>query len=351
MKYRKLKGEISNMKTNNNVITSNSLPKYSKRKRLKTAGIILGIIIALIGAAALIFSANVGKQVGEGILYMNSGNDTKTNSIKHLEIRGYDLAGFEEKYRALAKETVITAEDGNKIPAEIFTRENAQGTVILSHGLGGDHVSNNPMAEMYLENNWNVISYDQRGHGDAADNKVTFGYYESLDIKALADYAKTEMQSERIAVHGQSMGAAAAALYAVTEHASLYVDAVILDSCTDSMENMFLGVWRQMDTGGIPEDYIIACGDWYLKTHYQFGFEDSDVMEKMKENSIPTLMLHMERDELIPTAVADQMYQNIVAKEKEICYFDSEHINGIIDYPEEYEKAVFSFINRINVQR
>lgn len=319
--------------------------KENKKKILKIAGIVFGILTVLLITAALVFSANVGKQVAEGILYMNAGADTKANSIGHLEERGYDIAGFEEKYGPLAKETRITSEDGNEIFAETFTcREDGFKTAVLAHGLGGDRVSNYPVAEMYLENGWNVIIYDQRGAGDSGDGKITFGYYEKLDIKALVDYAKTEMKSEQVVVHGQSMGAATAALYAVTEHAEQNVDAVILDSCFDSMENMFLGVWRQMDTEGIPENYILACGDWYLKTYYDFGFADADILEKMKENQVPTLMLQMERDEMVPTKTANRIFDNIVAKDKKICYFDSEHIDGIIDYPAEYEEAVLSFL-------
>lgn len=320
----------------------------NKKKILKAVGILLGILTVVLAAAALAFSANVGKQVAEGILYMNQENDTKGNSIKQLEKVGYDLASFEREYKGLAKEVTVTAEDGNRIPAEIFTcASDSAKTVILAHGQGGDHVVNYPMAEIYLRNNWNVITYDQRGAGDAGDKKVTFGYYERMDVKALVDYARDEMQSERIVVHGQSMGAATAALYAVTEHAEENIDAVVLDSCFDSMENMFLGVWRGMDgTEGIPEDYIVACGDWYLKKHYDFGFEDADVMEALKEDKIPTLLLQMKRDVMVPNETAEQMFENIVAEEKEICYFDSKHIEGITDDPEGYERAVFSFLEK-----
>lgn len=316
----------------------------NKKKMLKVFGIVAVVVIG----AALAFSANVGKQVAEGILYMNQENDTKGNSVGQLEKVGYDLAGFEKEYEGIAKETWLTAEDGNQIPAEIFIcASDSANTVILAHGQGGDHVVNYPMAEMYLKNNWNVITYDQRGAGDASDRKVTFGYYERLDIKALVDYARDEMQSERIVVHGQSMGAATTALYAVTEHAEANIDAIVLDSCFDSMENMFRGVWREMDdTEGIPEDYIVSCGDWYLKKHYDFGFEDADVMEALKEDKIPTLMLQMKRDEMVPNETAEQMFENIVAEEKKICYFDSEHIEGITDDPAGYESAVFSFLEK-----
>lgn len=304
-----------------------------------------GVLIAAIVAGGLLFSADVGKQIAQGILYMNEANDTKQNSVKHLQKRGYDIEGFEEKYLELSEDAEVIAEDGNHIPVQIFTCDGSRNTVILVHGQGGDGVANYPVAEIYLKNNWNVINFDQRGAGDNEDKKVTFGYYEKLDVQALVDYAVKEMKSEKIVVHGQSMGGATAALYAVTEHAVQNVDAIVLDSCFDSMEAMFLGVWREMEgTEGIPEGYIIACGDWYLKKYYDFGFEDANICEKLKENKISTLMLQMEKDELVSMEKAKEMFENIAAEDKEIHYFDSEHIDGVIDYPLEYEETVMSFL-------
>ncbi len=65
-------------------------------------GIIVGVIVAVlvmgIAVAAILFSVNVGKEVAEGLLYQNQGNDTKSNSINQLELWGYDLKQFENQY-------------------------------------------------------------------------------------------------------------------------------------------------------------------------------------------------------------------------------------------------------------
>lgn len=316
------------------------------KKMKKRIGIVLGVIVLLAVFGCGICSIFVGKQVAEGLLYQNKGNDTRGNSIKQLEEWGYDLDGFEETYGAIATETVVTAEDGNEIPTEIFQNNGSADTAILIHGQGGDHVFNYPVAEMYLSEGWNVITYDQRATGDSKDEKVTFGYAEKLDVKALVDYADKEMNSERIVVHGQSMGAATAGLYAATDHAYENVDAVVMDSVFDSMKCMFLGVWRSMDTEGIPEDYVLACGDWYLKQFCGFGFEDTDVCEKMKENKVDTLMLQMKQDHIISAEKAEEMFENIDSEDKEVHYFDCDHIKGIYEYPAEYKEAVFSFLNK-----
>lgn len=313
------------------------------RKKSRKKIIILVILLLLIAMFAifLMISSYTGKQVAEGLLYQNRGLDTRENSMMQLKAWGWDLEGFQLQYKPV--EATITSVDGVEVPAFIFEGEGSN-TVILVHGLGGDHVCMYPLAELYLENGWNVITYDQRGSGSSKDERVSFGYFEKRDVEALVDYARQELHSSRVAMHGQSMGAATAALYAATEHGRQYLDALVLDSCFDSMENMFLGVWRGMDTEGIPEDYVVACGDWYLKRHYGFGFEDADVMECLKEVTSATLMLQMEQDEIVSNQTAGRMFENIVASRKEICYFNSGHIEGVIDYPEEYKKAVFSFL-------
>lgn len=319
------------------------MKKKKGRKIIKVTAVTVCFLLIAAIAGAVMFSINVGKQVAEGLLYLNEGKDTKENSVKQLETWNYDLAGFEAAYEP--EKRSVTAEDGVVSPGAVFDM-GGKKTAVLLHGLGGDYVSTYPIAELYLKKGFNVIAVDQRASGDSPDNKVSFGYFEKLDAAAWVDYAKNELKSENVVIHGQSMGAATAALYAATEHAAQNVEAVILDSCFDSMENMFLDTWRSMEgTEGIPEDYILACGDWYLNRHYGFGFEDTDIMEKMKENRVSTLMLQSTKDDMVSNETAEQMFENCAAEKKKICYFDSRHIEGLIDFKEEYEEAVFSFLN------
>lgn len=311
-----------------------------KKKILK----IFGLLLAAVVLAAAAGSVWTGKQVAQGLLLQNEGKDTKQSSIRQLETWGYDIEAFEKEHSF--QPLALTADDGNVIPAQFFETPGSKETAILVHGLGGDHVSLYPVVEMYVKHGWNVLTFDQRASGDSQNPHVTFGYFEKLDVKALAAYAKQTLLSDRIVVHGQSMGAATAALYAAMPDAADAVDAVILDSCYDSMENMFLGVWRSMDTSGIPEDYVAACGDWYLKYKYGFGFADADVSEALKDVAVKTLMLQMCSDDIVPTETAKKMYENLMAPEKKICYFNSEHVEGIIDDPLSYEEAVFSFLQK-----
>lgn len=318
--------------------------KMGKKKKIIL--IVAGILLLLVALGIGGMSLQVGKMVAEGLLYQNEGNDTKGNSIKQLELWGYDIEKFEASYDSECM--VLEASDGVKVPVTYYANGKEDGAapiVILIHGAGGDHVSTYPLAEGYLKRGWQVLSYDQRGSGDSSDDKVSFGYYEQLDTDCVVEYAANTLHSSRIVVHGQSMGAATAALYATSQHARDYVEAIILDSPIDSMEHMFRGVWREMEgTEDIPEDYVVACGDWYLKHFYGFSFADADITAHMHLNKVKTLMIQSEKDELCTIEEGKALFDEIAADNKQLCMIDCKHVEGAITNEQEYWNAVFSFL-------
>ena len=76
-------------------------------------------IIAFLGAAG---SFAFGGFIADKILHQNEGKDTHDNSIKQLEIWGYDTEGFEAKYNGT--EVTASASDGNMVPGmELVLKE------------------------------------------------------------------------------------------------------------------------------------------------------------------------------------------------------------------------------------
>lgn len=319
------------------------------KKTLLIGGFVFGLVILCAGIG---ISLSVGKQVANGLVYMNQGNDTKQNSIMQLKEWGFNLEEFEANY--VGEDFTVEASDGVVVPATHFqTAEKniltgaEKQVVILVHGAGGDRVSVAPLAKLYLEHGWDVLTYDQRGSGDNSDDKVSFGYFEARDVECLVDYAVNDLKADEIVVHGQSMGGATVGLYAATEHAYENVDAVILDSPVDSMENMFREVYAQMDgSDQIPVDYVVACGDWYLKLFYDFSFADANTTTQMKENQVKTLVILSEKDKVCLPESVMELYNNIATDEKTLVRVDSAHIEGAIDDPEGYISRVMDFLEK-----
>lgn len=314
------------------------------KKWKKIVLIIAALTVVLLTAAAGIMSYFIGKSVAFGIVYQNEGVDTEENSIKHLEKAGFSLESFENTYKPEA--VSFEAEDSNKVYAQYIKADgNADNnTAILLHGLGGDNKSMYPVAEIYLKNGWNVISVDQRASGKSESEFISFGYFERLDVRAAVRFAK-QYTDKKIAVHGQSMGAATAGLYAADCSDDVKADYIIMDSPYDSMKSMFLGVWHEMpESEGTPDGYVIACGDWYLKHKFGFTFDDADIVKKSADILIPTLIIQGTKDEMTVESMGDEVYKSIGSEIKEIWKVDSDHIMSVLDFPEEYEETIMKFL-------
>ena len=315
-----------------------------KNKIIKGLGITLGVI-AFIGVAG---SIAMGGYIADRILYQNREEDTHDNSIKQLEVWEYDTEKFMNTYTGV--EIKATAEDGNTVPATYFDNDSGK-CVILVHGAGGDRVSTYPLAEQYIEDGFDVIAIDQRGCGDNADGKVTFGIHEALDVKAMVKFAREELKEDKVIVHGQSMGAQTTAIYAstVTSGTVEAADAVICDSPVPGMELMLREVFGDGDTDSFMANYLTGTSKVFMKVANGIDYDDGDTINIVKNDYIPTLIIVSDKDEVCLPDQVMQVYDNIACENKAIYHADSAHIEGIIDDPEGYMNSVESFLNGVGI--
>ena len=311
-----------------------------KNKIIKAATITMSVIafIAVAGSAAM------GGYVADRILHQNEGKDTSDNSVKQLEVWGYDLEGFNARYQGT--EVSATAEDGNVVPGTYFDM-GSDKCVILVHGAGGDRVSTYPLAEGYLERGYDVIAIDQRGCGENASDEVTFGINEMLDVEAMVEYAREDLGNSEVIVHGQSMGAQTTALYAsnVTPGTAGAADAVICDSPVPGMELILKEMFGDGDVNSFTANYLTGTSKIYMGLVNGIDYDDGDTIAAVANDQIPTLIICSDRDEVCLPDQVEQVYDNIACEDKEIIHFDSAHIEGIIDQPEAYMDGVENFLN------
>lgn len=318
-----------------------------KKNTLVKAGKITLGAIATLAVAGTVFLAGF---VTDQVLYQNKNNDTKGNSVKQLATWGYDLEGFNEKYKG--EEIACKAEDGNVVPGTFFDM-GSDKCVVLVHGAGGDRVSTFPLAEQYLEKGIDVITFDERGHGENPDKKVTFGINESRDVKALVKYAREELGNTEVIVHGQSMGGQTTAIYAsnVTPGTVEAADAVICDSPVPGMEYMVRSVMsdtpEEMDSAFIS--YLTDISKAYSKVVYSVDYNDGDTINEVSKDTLPTLVIVSEKDEVCLPEKVEEVYANIASTEKSIVYVNSAHIEGVIDDPEGYMENVDNFLSSLGL--
>ena len=110
--------------------------------------------------------------------------------------KNYDVETFRASYQN--EEIAIESSLGtHSIPATyIYAPSNTDKTghtIIMVHGLLGNRISNYPVAEMFLKQGYNVITYDQRSSGGNLAPHTTFGYLESQDLTDYIAYADKQM--------------------------------------------------------------------------------------------------------------------------------------------------------------
>ena len=304
--------------------------------------ITLGVVVALI----VVGSVAMAKLVTDGVFYQNENNDTQGNSVKQLEIYGYDLDGFNNTYKG--EEISVVAEDGNVVPGTYFDMDSDK-CVILVHGAGGDRVSTYPLAQQYIERGYNVIAFDDRGHGLNPDRKVTFGVNEMRDVKAIVKYARETLGSKEVIVHGQSMGGEVTAVYAsnVTPGTVEAADAVICDSPVPGMEYMIRSVIadddpKEMDS--FVTSYFVETGKLYSNLFYHVNWDEGNTIKVVAKDQLPTLIIVSEKDEVCLPEMVEEVYDNVGSSEKSIAYVNSAHIEGVIDDPAGYMEYVEKFL-------
>lgn len=315
-----------------------------KNKIIKGLGITLGVI-AFIGVAG---SVAMGGIVADKILHQNADADTHDNSIKQLEVWGYDAARFESTYEGI--EVSATAEDGNVVPGTYYDVDSDK-LVILVHGAGGDRVCMYPLAEQYIEDGFDVIAIDQRGCGLNADDKVTFGIKESLDVRAMVKFAREEIKADKVIVHGQSMGGQTVAIYAsnVTPGTVEAADAVICDSPVPGMELILKEMFGDGDTDSFLANYLTSTSKAFMKVANGIDYDDGDTINVVRNDNIPTMIIVSDRDEVCLPHQVEEIYGNIACENKAIYHADSAHIEGVIDNPDAYMNSVESFLNGVGI--
>ena len=196
----------------------------------------------------------------------------------------------------LAHESVFfEASDGTKLHGWFFPLPGKSPVILFCHGNAGNisHRLHN-IGEL-LNKGFQVFIFDYRGFGKSNGSPSRKGVY--LDGPAAYDYLRNRLgiPPERIILFGRSLGAAVATEIAIKRKANR----LILESAFTSTKAMA----RTMP--------LFALLSPFLPAHY-------NNLKKIKHITIPKLIIHGTRDEIIPFAMGEQLFKT--APEPKVFY-------------------------------
>jgi uncharacterized protein len=327
------------------------VPLYNSKKRgnrmKANSSSIKKLVIALIGLIFLVCLT------GFLLAYIPTQMSEKhTNDIIELYFHdvGYSSDSFSTARNDNLESYTLTSDAGYTIPVYYICPNGAyeNKTMIFVHWHESNHIAMYPLAELFLERGWNVVLYDQRAHGKNTAPTVTFGYIESADLKQVVDFVWDKSNGATIGALGQSMGAATVAYYSGTEHAKQSLDYAILDSAFSGMYDEIY--WEISKTKfPLPAKALTSLGSIFCKLIYGFSFSDVDIVKQIKNNSIPTLVMHSKADQKCPYYMSENLFNAIPHDSKKfITYEDSEHLFSFWDEQDRYINELLLFIEAYN---
>lgn len=226
--------------------------------------------------------------------------------------------------------------------------ENSAGPhLIFVHGLSSDRSGDNAVefAARMVENGYNVLLFDLRGHGSSEGDKVSGGYFERWDVLGAFDYLVMRGvepgRTGRIGLIGFSMGAATSIMAAAEEPRitalvadSPYADASDLIARESARKTPF-PEW--LIPIFIPTTKLMAKGIYGI-----------DIGELAPERSVerleyPILVIHGTEDQRIPLDHGERVVKAAEAGSFLWRALGVDHVDAFLTYPDEYVDRVTEY--------
>ena len=178
------------------------------------------------------------------------------------------------------------AADGTKLHGWFFPLSGKSPVILFCHGNAGNISHRLHNIQELLKKGFQVFIFDYRGFGKSNGSPSREGVY--LDGLAAYDYLRNRLgiPPNRIILFGRSLGAAVATEIA----AKRKVNRLILESAFTSTKAMA----RTMP--------LFALLSPFLPAHY-------NNLKKIEHITIPKLIIHGNRDEIIPFTMGEQLFE------------------------------------------
>lgn len=301
---------------------------------------VLIVLIILAGAAGLY----------AGDIAYNEFMEAPWDQVLGIENHKGAVTAVREKEKNDGWEAVqINSDDGLILRGTyIAAAQASEKAVILLHGLYQNRSMCIPFVDMYHTRGYNVLIVDQRGHGESQGEGTTWGIRETDDMDGWVRWLKQRKKQERIGLHGVSLGAAMALLYAGSEKGK---DTAFV--IADSSYGNIIDLGREKIAarqGGrdlvVGYNILLPFFQAAMFRHTRKTVARIEPSQAVKALTVPVLFLHGEDDGLVPSKTAEHLYAMCGSPRKYIHLFrNSAHAVGVETNYAEYVKTVDDFLD------
>ncbi|WP_153731059.1 alpha/beta hydrolase [Sporosarcina obsidiansis] len=307
-------------------------------------GVLIGAILVLM-TVALLFAGNYfyNQAVKRGTEVVLHTEASSVNSLASKE----DLQHLQEAKEWFGQQEpeVITIEsdEGIELQAQFISQDKLQGKgVILAHGFRNTGEDMGKLAKFYYDLGFDVLLPDSRGHGESGGDYIGYGWHDRLDYKQWIHFL-TMYGEKQIILHGNSMGAATV-LMTSGEELPDEVKGIIADSAYSSVKEELAHQLKHIYN--LPSFPLLNVTSMVTNIRAGYTFEEASVVNQVKKNTRPLLIIHGDTDDLVPTKMAQQIYDAAEGDKELWIVPDAGHTKAYDNITIDYEKHVQSFLDR-----
>lgn len=222
-----------------------------------------------------------------------------------------------------SEEWTLTSPDGLRLEATHFRpsrHSDSSRWVIVVHGYGCTQQNSWYIAANYLAQGYEVLTPDLRASGSSEGRFLTMGYKESEDVLLWARRIAQEHPEARILLHGVSMGAATVMMAAGDSRLPADVVACVEDSGYTSAFDII--AYQIEQSFGLPSFPALELLDWRCEHIAGFSLHRAAPGEAVRHVRVPILFIHGTSDTLVPSCMAQQLYDEAQAPAKKLLFID-----------------------------
>lgn len=311
------------------------------------------IILAGLSVMLMLQSCVVGNYMTDYALRPKFHGQNIEGSLAYVDRSYPGTRAWYDSLKAVGifKDTTIVGERGFKLHgayAAVPQGTAAEGTAICIHGYTGNFVGMLHIARMYYEEfGWNVLLPDLHYHGLSEGEAIQMGWNDRLDMKHWIKAAHDVFGSDKMVLHGISMGAATTMMVSGEPDIPEYVKGYIEDCGYSTVWDQFAEVLKT--SFHLPPFPVLYSANHVTNKRYGWEFKEASALEAVARCERPMLFIHGDDDDYVPTRFVYPLYDAKTKGYKQIWIAPDtrKHAMSFQNHTQEYIETVRGFLQKL----
>lgn len=237
-----------------------------------------------------------------------------------------------EKFRLKTKDNI-------DISGMMTYRPKSDSVLLICHGYKQSKEHMIALANLFDE--YTVVLFDLRAHGDSGGSLVSFGFNEYKDVKTVLNYLKKDARLSNKKIYGLGISMGAASIAKAVSRGCKF-DGLILDSCFSIIDFEIVSKFVRI------HKIFFNFGKFLFKVFWGIDIDSIKPGTFLSKVNCPLMIIHSKHDEKISPSHAKKLYHEASScKEKSIVLCEGFHGLLFRHDSQFYKKAIIDFLSKI----